>query len=152
MAAPHISGVIALMMSYKPNATPTEILEALKETAENPETSDRNDGYGHGIVNSVTAIERLADTDGGGGSQPTPAPECNGENLEFELTFNTDAWGLENTWELTDEQTGSVEGSGGPYDNNESYVTRYCLLSSQCYKLTIFDSYGDGYVFLEQND
>jgi serine protease len=150
MSTPHVSGVIALMLSYKPDATPAEIMDALITTAENPETSGRNNRYGHGIVNAMTAINHLADNSGGGSpAPPTPAPanptpECNGGSLEFELTFNTDGYGSESSWELTNEGTGASVATGGPYGNNDSYVTRECLPPGQCYTLTIFDSYGDG--------
>jgi hypothetical protein len=146
------------MMSYKPNASPAEIIGALIETAENPETSGRNDRYGHhGIINTLTAINRLALVDtltainrlAGTGGSPTPVPpppSCNSGSLEFELTFNTDGYGEESTWELTHARTGATVASGGPYGDNNSYLTRECLPPGQCYTLTILDLYGDGSV------
>src|SRR5690554_2604956 len=61
------------------------------------------------------------------------------------LNLNTDCWGAETTWEITDGNN-VVVASGGPYTNVAGGTTNtYNLcLPKACYKFTIFDGYGDG--------
>ena len=61
MAAPHVSGVIALLKQVAPQMTIDQIEEVLKYTAK-PMTNSTyptspNFGYGHGIVNAINVIE-----------------------------------------------------------------------------------------------
>jgi subtilisin family serine protease len=59
MAAPHVSGVAALVWSAKPSATNIEVREALIATAEDLGTPGRDDLYGHGLVKAKKAIDYL---------------------------------------------------------------------------------------------
>lgn len=77
-----------------------------------------------------------------------------GKNISFDLvppngsiTLNlqTDDWGSETTWEVTDNAQ-NIVASGGPYNdvqNGQSITENFCL-EPGCYNFTIFDSYGDG--------
>ncbi|MDF9744282.1 S8 family serine peptidase [Natrinema salsiterrestre] len=79
MAAPHVSGTIALLVSIEPDATPEEIELALTGTARVPEsyvpgsnaTVDESDGatidsrYGHGIVDAEATADALVEARGG---------------------------------------------------------------------------------------
>lgn len=60
MAAPHISGVAALLLSTDPSLTPDQIEEIIIETATPIKDSDYNMvpnyGYGHGLVNALDAV------------------------------------------------------------------------------------------------
>lgn len=59
MAAPHVSGVISLMLATMPSLTQTQILEILQNTAKgfNPSDSWCNTGYcGAGIVDAAAAL------------------------------------------------------------------------------------------------
>ncbi|WP_374719011.1 S8 family peptidase [Parageobacillus toebii] len=58
MATPICAGIVALMLQYKPNATPDEIKRALKEGAALWKDRDSNI-YGAGYVNAKRAIELL---------------------------------------------------------------------------------------------
>jgi len=147
MATPHISGVAALMKAYKPSATPTELYNAMINTAENPNTSGRDDRYGHGIINALSAIDALD----GGNSNPTspteaPVQNCQAGKINFEFKLRTDDYGYETSWELRDVITGSLveSRSEGTYGNNAEDDLQLCLDGSKCYALTIQDSYGDG--------
>jgi hypothetical protein len=82
-----------------------------------------------------------------GGPPPTPPPTpppftCSGGALAFEFTLNTDNWGEETSWEVTDAEGNEILSDGG-YTDDESYNTKQCI-SNGCYKMTISDSYGDG--------
>jgi len=62
---------------------------------------------------------------------------------ELNLTINTDDFGNETTWEVTDESD-IVIASGGPYTNNSTNNETISVSNDQCYSFTIFDSFGDG--------
>jgi len=60
------------------------------------------------------------------------------------LSLTPDNFGVDITWELTNEQ-GTLLYSGGPYPNNTTTtVTREFCLGSGCYTFTIADEFGDG--------
>jgi len=62
---------------------------------------------------------------------------------ELNLTINTDNWGNETTWEVTDESD-MVIASGGPYTNDSTNNESISVSNDQCYTFTIFDSQSDG--------
>jgi subtilisin family serine protease len=61
MAAPHVSGVAALLMSARPEAPVTDLIEVLKETAEHPNGKRyRPDNrWGYGLVQPAQALKAL---------------------------------------------------------------------------------------------
>ncbi|TYL38204.1 hypothetical protein CV102_13475 [Natronococcus pandeyae] len=64
MAAPHVSGIAALMQSStEDHLTPQEIEEALAESARKPagEPEEQDIRYGHGIVDAHGAVESVSD-------------------------------------------------------------------------------------------
>jgi len=58
MATPHVSGVVALLKSAKPNATPDQIREALKKTARPLQPNDENQ-VGAGLVDAEAAVRYI---------------------------------------------------------------------------------------------
>jgi len=56
MAAPHVSGVAALLIANGNATTPDEVRAALQETAEDLGTPGRDDTYGWGLVNAYAAL------------------------------------------------------------------------------------------------
>lgn len=56
MAAPHVSGVAALLISQGNAATPDEVRAALQETAEDKGALGRDDTYGYGLVDAAAAL------------------------------------------------------------------------------------------------
>lgn len=65
---------------------------------------------------------------------------------EIELIIETDCWGTETTWEITDSSGANVLYNGGNYADNMNGTTEtesFCLAEG-CYKLKMYDSYGDG--------
>jgi hypothetical protein len=68
----------------------------------------------------------------------------------IKIDVTTDQYASETTWELVNA-SGTVVASGGPWSNLQAAgqtvrptVTVTSLLPNQCYKFTIYDSYGDG--------
>jgi subtilisin family serine protease len=62
MAAPHVSGVAALLLAAKPAATVDEVVRAMKETAKHPAGNDlRPDNrWGMGLVQPEAALKALS--------------------------------------------------------------------------------------------
>jgi hypothetical protein len=133
------------MLSYKSDASPTELYNAMINTAENPDTSGRDDRYGHGIINAMTAIQALSG-DVGGGPDNEEGGDCEVDQIAFQFNLQTDDYGYETSWDLVDGTTGLtvVSGAEATYGNNDDVSTQRCLNGDNCYTLTIYDSYGDG--------
>jgi hypothetical protein len=122
--------------------------------AENPNGSGRDDRYGHGIINSVSALSILS-----GGTIDAPddgnkVETCSSSEIDFQFELNTDGYGYETSWELRDVNSGSMIDSeaSGQYGNNKLYSTQKCLDGNSCYAMTIFDTYGDGICCGEGNE
>lgn len=65
MAAPHVAGVIALMLEKNPQLTKAEILTHLQASVQDPAPAD-HDTWGAGKINAAAAVERVPD--------PAPMP------------------------------------------------------------------------------
>jgi serine protease len=67
MAAPHVSGVAALVWSAYPELTNAQIRSALTGTALDLGAAGRDNSYGYGLVQAKSALDSLAGGSGGGG-------------------------------------------------------------------------------------
>jgi hypothetical protein len=75
------------------------------------------------------------------------APLANSANMQMD--FTQDRYGAECTWNVKDEITNATIISGGPYANLSANGTllhthTFVVSNNTCYKLSVFDSYGDG--------
>ncbi|MGO4921372.1 hypothetical protein [Maribacter spongiicola] len=61
------------------------------------------------------------------------------------VTVNTDLYGDETSWEITDAD-GAVVASAGPFGRGVETYVEEVFLEDGCYTFTIFDAYGDGQV------
>jgi len=65
--------------------------------------------------------------------------------LEMILTLVTDNSPNETTWEVTNQVTGDIIASGGPYLEAEVLIKeKFCVHPDSCYTFTMFDAGGDG--------
>ena len=101
MAAPHVAGVIALMLSANPHLTPADIDQLL--AGSHPDTTvritqdlgkpGRDDIYGHGLIDAAQAVVAAQAIPGGGGTVPSgpilavSTSRLNFENFLEELSF-----------------------------------------------------------------
>lgn len=70
MAAPHVSGVVALLIAHGESGV-DNIYQILTQTAEDLGTSGYDTTYGYGLVNAAKALDRLAPE-----SPPKPTPKA----------------------------------------------------------------------------
>ena len=70
MAAPHVSGVAALLFARNPSATAAQVRQALQSTVLDLGASGRDDEYGYGLVQAASALVAI----GGGPVTPSPTP------------------------------------------------------------------------------
>jgi serine protease len=68
MAAPHVSGVAALVWSNFPNCTAAQIRNILTSTAMDLGTAGRDDTYGFGLVQAKAAIDEISENGCGTGT------------------------------------------------------------------------------------
>ncbi len=112
MAAPHVAGAAALLLSYRPSLSIEELENILRETAE-PLTDQNypispNYGYGYGLVNPLLAIDSLASThyslsilvNGQGSTEPKPGIYVIPEGEEFTVeAISEDGWSFQK-WDI----------------------------------------------------
>lgn len=72
--------------------------------------------------------------------------QCGTNELEVRVEINTDDWGYETSWKLTDLAGITVlqGGQNGVYGNFGSYADSTCIPVGSCFFFEIYDSYGDG--------
>lgn len=109
MAAPHITGVVALVQSAtNETLTPTEIETVLRRSAWKPagESSDPDTRYGHGIVNASRAVDiaTASDFQINNLTAPTTVSQNNNYEITANITNNGISTGTQSvTYELQNE-------------------------------------------------
>ncbi len=73
MATPHVSGVAALLLSKKPEASPQQIKEALRNSAKDLGPPGFDNQYGAGLIQAFDALAELDSQP----APPTPIPPTN---------------------------------------------------------------------------
>jgi len=68
MATPHVTGLVALMLSKNPNLTPDQIKQILTSTADDLGPPGRDDQFGAGLINAKKALDAVT------GGNPTATP------------------------------------------------------------------------------
>mmetsp|Transcript_7348 Transcript_7348/g.21365 ORF Transcript_7348/g.21365 Transcript_7348/m.21365 type:complete len:572 (-) Transcript_7348:2075-3790(-) len=146
MACPHVSGIIALMLSVKSTATPSEIFAALKSTSQNPNTTgnQKDSLMGYGIVNALAAVDAISgdsgetDDDSGDDDDNNGALSC----VDIEITLHTDRYPEDTTHWL---QVGS-EWIFADFEFNSftTYKQKACIDANLCAEYYILDTFGDG--------
>lgn len=160
MATPHVSGVVALMVSAAEEEgvdyTVEDIKEALVDSTWKPdgESDGQDDRYGYGIVNAEDAVANLI---GDGGEEPPEDPDESvtldlgsaegeqGDTVTLDLTAEGDAFaGYETTInfdadavELTGVSGADMDDPVTNIDNDEGVVTMSQVSSSEESDLTL---------------
>ncbi len=105
MAAPHVSGVIALMKSVYPGMTPRELDLALMagDMTDDLGAPGRDDRYGYGLINAQRAVLAALRLATGQGSDPGPILTASAGTLNFGAFVDTLPLNLQNagTGDLT---------------------------------------------------
>ena len=69
--------------------------------------------------------------------------DCEGRKVQIEIF--TDRYPSEISWDIVEDDTGSIVESGGNFTESYLlYLDSMCLSKDTCYKFTIYDSRGDG--------
>ncbi len=83
---------------------------------------------------------------------------CPEGTYQVDIIIQTDAYGYETSWSLSQNGNTIVSTQAGELDNNELYEESVCIDTSGCMEFKILDSFGDGIfapgyyqVFLESN-
>ena len=140
MAAPHVSGVAALVWSHFPSLSAIQIQRVLELTATDLGSTGRDIYYGYGLIDAKAAYDYLAN---GNTFNPTSSPtgiECVKGKKKFDLKIIPDNYDYTTTWELREACTEDLVLSGEEYD--EGIV--FCIAESKNYVFTIRDSFGYG--------
>ncbi len=122
MATPHVVGAAALVWSYFPQCSNTQIRSALNATAQDRGASGRDNYYGYGIVKVANAVDYLnangCSGNGGGDGGGTP-PDTGVEPVSGEVTGlsgSTGSW-KRYTWDVpAGVTTMTVRTAGGSGD------------------------------------
>ena len=97
MAAPHVSGVIALMTSINPDLTPQQFQALLQSGSLTDDLGapGRDDLYGHGLVNANKAVQTALDSIGAEFTAPASL-QASSLNLNFGTSLDTLTLSLSN--------------------------------------------------------
>ncbi|HYC59980.1 MAG TPA: PKD domain-containing protein [Thermoanaerobaculia bacterium] len=129
MAAPHVTGVVALYLQNHPTATPAQVEQALRSlgTWGKLQSIESNPNY---IGRDSDNVLVFADTLGTGNPAPTASftRSCPGRQCKFDATASTDPGGAitEYFWRFSDghEETGSSVVRVFPANSSNSVVLR----------------------------
>jgi serine protease len=128
MAAPHVSGVAALLIAYAVATTPDEVREALQSTAEDKGAAGWDPEYGWGIVNAYEALTYKTYTRG---PNDPPVADTNGPYTGIEdiaITFDgsgsydPDEDPLTYKWDFGDGSTGAGVSPTHTYTTGGEYT------------------------------
>jgi subtilisin family serine protease len=85
MAAPHVAGVAALILSQYPNLSNDDLRTHLQETSDDLGSSGSDDLYGHGRVNAKTAVDTTPIGYGDSSDPPPPTPTDLTAQIDFKV-------------------------------------------------------------------
>jgi serine protease len=116
MAAAHVSGVAALLISNGNATSPAEVRQALESTAEDKGTAGLDVRYGWGIVDAFAALQWTASkpgpapgpAPGPGPKPPGPGPSPGPQPLKAEFTAEPTSGPKNTTVQFTNQSTGSI--------------------------------------------
>jgi len=110
MAAPHVSGVAALLIANGVAITPDEVREVLQSTAEDKGTAGWDTAYGWGIVDAYAALTYTLvpnDPPVAGASGPYTGTEDIAVSFDGSYSYDSDGDTLTYMWDFGDGSTGA---------------------------------------------
>lgn len=134
MAAPHVTGVLALLLSYSPSATPDDLFQVLTRTTQDISNANLD----LGIIDALAAIEAL-------GTENT-AKDDSTSCVQVELSIQTDIYGGETAYRFRRASDRKVLWIGNGLESNREYIESECVPATDCYQFEIRDGYGDGII------
>jgi serine protease len=138
MATPHVAGVAALLMAEFTSKSAADIREALERSATDFGACGKDRLHGHGLVDAMAAANFLET-----GQASPEQSNC----INTIITIKTDDWGAESSYIIVKDDDDAIVYKGGPYpDEVRATYEDDIQLPDGCYKFTMLDSYGDGYV------
>ena len=152
MSTPHVSGVAALLLSYKPSASLEEVYNAMACSAVDMGSPGYDNTYGFGIVDALGAMMQLnsstpcipnrttTNSVGGGNLNNNKNP---GSCVSADLTIQTDKNGKQDSYSLI-SATGQVIWMNQKLSINKAYTEHACVDPTGCYQFQLSDSGGDG--------
>ena len=90
--------------------------------------------------------------------EPTPTITTLDENCDvetevsFRVELTTDYYASETSWDIKDVDENLIESSGAYSDKYKFFIHAFCLEKNGCYIFTIYDSCGDGFYYVEDDD
>jgi serine protease len=128
MATPHVSGVAALLWSFNPNLTNSQIRSAMQATALDLGAAGRDNAYGYGLVQACAALQALGGQCGGD-PPPNQPPTANFSYTASALavTFtdassDSDGAVVAWSWNFGDGNTSTVQNPAHTYAADGTYT------------------------------
>jgi hypothetical protein len=163
MAAPHVTGVSALLRSHNPRCSAQQIRRILLASARDLGLSGCDEYFGFGMVQAKAAVDMLKrggcsaadgldllDANGLNDSslcKPIPYAEtCSNGKETATLDILTDAHPFETSWILMDTAGVEVTGVNGYGRAGFRYHKKIPVCRGHSYEFTIRDSHGDGLI------
>lgn len=113
-AAPIVAGIAALMWTASPNASPTEIEQAIFATVTDLGDPGEDDYFGFGLVNAFEAVKMARPCPADMVSSSTAQPPADGDVDGADLAFLLSQWGAAspNLADIADRDTFSFPADG----------------------------------------
>lgn len=134
LSAPHVTGVLALMISYHQDADPLDLVSILIDTAKPPP----NGAVTTGVVDALASMDAL---NSGNFTRMESFGLC---GSELKVDVHTDDFGFETAYRLIDARKRMVLWQAAGVESNAEYSDSECIDPDGCYLFEIRDSFGDG--------
>ncbi len=127
MAAPQVTGAVALLLQADPTLTPARILTLLRETATDVGTPGFDDLNGYGVVNVTAALNRLqqqqsSSSSSAQSSSSAAASQSSSSSSVSSESSSSDSGSSESSWssESSSESSWSSESSNSQSTSSDS--------------------------------
>jgi subtilisin family serine protease len=126
VAAPLVTGTIALMMSADPSLTPGQLTDIITGSADDLGDSGWDQEFGWGLLDAYEAVSEAED--GGSTTTTTEAPTTTTTTTEVQTTTTTTI-GTPSTTTTTERLFADVSEASTPYSNEIGYLASLGIVS-----------------------